>query len=149
MMRLIYNNLAALWATLALLTGISCWFAVVEPTVPAGSAPVAETWTLPKIPESQSRKSLDIVSSRNLWGVVVAANAPKEPAWTIQGIARTSTTERFVLMSVEGKPAEILKVGDLLPDGTKIVQIDSDRFLVETPDKKKIAFGIYKNETKK
>jgi hypothetical protein len=148
MMRFIHSNLLALWATLALITGISCWFAVAEPTAPTAAAPAAETWALPKLPENQSRKSMDAINARNLWGIVVAANVPKEPAWTIQGIAR-SGTERFVLMSVEGKPVEILKAGDLLPDGTKIVQIDNDRFLVETPDKKKIAFGIYKNEPKK
>jgi len=148
MMRFIHTNLVALWATLALITAIICWFAVAEPSAPAAVAPVAETWALPKLPENQSSKSLNAINARNLWGIVTANAAPKEPAWTIQGIARTGI-ERFVLMSVEGKPVEILKVGDLLPDGTKIVQIDNDRFLVETPDKKKIAFGIYKNEPQK
>ncbi len=147
MIRFIYSNLVALWATLALITAVICWFAVAEPSVPTAAALTPETWTLPKLPENQSRKSLDAINARNIWGIV-AANAPKEPVWTIQGIAR-SGNERFVLMSIEGKPVEILKVGDLLPDGTKIVQIDNDRFLVETADKKKIAFGIYKNETQK
>lgn len=148
MMRFIHSNLVALWATLALITAIVCWFAVAEPSAPAAVAPAAETWALPKLPENQSRKSLDAINARNLWGIVAANAAPKEPVWTIQGIAR-SGNERFVLMSIEGKPVEILKAGDLLPDGTKIVQIDDDRFLVETADKKKIAFGIYKNETQK
>ena len=60
------------------------------------------------------------------------------------GIAR-SGAERFILLAFEGKPVEMLKAGDALPDGAKIVQIEKDRFFVMTPDKKKLAFGIYKH----
>jgi hypothetical protein len=146
-MRFVYSNLLPLWTTLALIVAISCWFAVTEPSAAHGSTPAAAAWALPKLPENQGRKSLDAINARNLWGVA-AANAPKEPNWNIQGIGRTGV-DRFVLMALEGKPVEILKVGDLLPDGTKIVQIENDRFLVETSDKKKIAFGIYKNDPQK
>lgn len=107
-----------------------------------------QTWELPKLPENQSRKSMETINARNLWGVAVASNMPPEPKWSIQGIAR-SGNERFVLLAYEGKPVEILKVGDSLPDGTRVVQIENDRFLVESSDKKKIAFGIYKNEPHK
>lgn len=148
MMRFIHSNLLALWLTLALLAAVICWFAVAEPAMPQAAASGPETWVLPKLPENQSRKSQDAINVRNLWGIVVASNVPPPPSWNIQGIARTGN-ERFVLLAYEGKPVEILKVGDSLPDGAKIVQIDNDRFLVLTADKKKLAFGIYKNETQK
>ena len=148
MMRFIHSNLLALWLTLAALAAVICWFAVAEPVAPQAAAPAPEAWALPKLPENQSRKSMDAINVRNLWGIVVASNAPPPPAWNIQGIARTGN-ERFVLLAYEGKPVEILKVGDSLPDGAKIVQIDNDRFLVLTAEKKKLAFGIYKNETQK
>jgi hypothetical protein len=148
MMRFIHSNLLTLWGTLALLAAVICWFGVGAPAVPPATVPTPEIWALPKLPDSQSRKSMDAISARNLWGIVVASNVPPPPVWNIQGIAR-SGNDRFVLLAYEGKPVEILKVGDSLPDGAKIVQIDNDRFLVQTADKKKLAFGIYKNETQK
>ena len=149
MMRFVHNNLLALWLALALLAGATCWFGTRTPTPPAASIAATETWALVKLPDNQSRKSMDAISARNLWGIVNAANAaPPPPVWNIQGIARTGN-DRFVLLAFEGKPVEILKVGDSLPDGAKIVQIDNDRFLVQTADRKKLAFGIYKNETQK
>lgn len=148
MMRFVHSNLLALWCTLALLAAVICWFDVGIPAAPTAASQAPEAWALPKLPENQSRKSMDAIGARNLWGIVIASNAPPPPVWNIQGIARTGN-ERFVLLAYEGKPVEILKVGDSLPDGAKIVQIDNDRFLVQTADKKKLAFGIYKNETQK
>ncbi len=52
-------------------------------------------------------------------------------------------------MSYENKPITQLKVGDALPDSMTIAQIEDDRFFVMTADKKKIAFGMYKNEPTK
>lgn len=148
MMRFIHSNLLALWLTLAALTAAICWFGVPAPTAPQAAPVAAEAWSLAKLPDNQSRRAMDAISARNLWGVVTAANAAPAPVWNIQGIAR-SGNERFVLLAFEGKPVEILRVGDSLPDGAKIVQIDNDRFLVQTADKKKLAFGIYKNELPK
>ena len=148
MMRFIHSNLVALWLTVAAIAAAICWFGVSAPTVPQGSAAAPDAWNLPKLPEVQSRRAMDAISARNLWGIVVASNAPPPPVWNIQGIAR-SGSDRFVLLAFEGKPVEILKVGDSLPDGAKIVQIDNDRFFVQTADKKKLAFGIYKNEIQK
>lgn len=149
MMRFIHSNLLALWLTLAVLAAAICWFAAGTPAAPTTATQTAEAWALPKMRESQSRKSMDSIGARNLWGIVAApVNVVKEPVWTIQGIARNGN-DRFVLLAYEGKPVEILKVGDSLPDGAKIVQIDNDRFLVQTASKKKLAFGIYKNEPQK
>lgn len=146
-MRFIHDNLYPLVAALVLIAATSIWFGTPEPLPPKPLTPVTEPWSLPALAEQNSKKSIDAINARNLWGVV-AENATKEPAWQILGIAR-SGSDRFILLALEGKPVEMLKVGDALPDGVKIVQIEKDRFFVMTPDKKKIAFGIYKNDPAK
>lgn len=147
-MRFIHDNLYPLIAALIFIAAISCWFGTSVPTSPNTLPPVVEPWNLPKLAEHDSRKSIDAINTRNLWGIIVAADVPKEPEWHVLGIVRRSA-ERFVLLAFEGKPVEMLKVGDALPDGVKIVQIENDRFFVMTPDKKKLAFGIYKHEPAK
>lgn len=146
-MRFVHDNLYPLFATLAITAAVVCWFGASEPALPKAQPPVAEPWSLPKLAEHDSKKSIETINARNLWGVV-AADTPKEPEWHVLGIAR-SGAERFILLAYEGKPVEMLKVGDALPDGVKIVQIEKDRFFVMTPDKKKLAFGIYKHDQAK
>ncbi|PJC21864.1 MAG: hypothetical protein CO065_02055 [Comamonadaceae bacterium CG_4_9_14_0_8_um_filter_57_21] len=148
-MRFIHDNLYPLMAALVLIAATSIWFATPLPAPPQPQAPVSEPWNLPKLAEHDSKKSTDAINARNLWGVVgTAADAIKEPEWHILGIAR-SGADRFILLAFDGKPVEMLKAGDTLPDGIKIVQIEKDRFFVMTPDKKKLAFGIYKNDPAK
>lgn len=146
-MRFIDDNLLPLWLAVALIAAASCWFGLPAPTPGKLAPPVNDAWLMPTMPETQTKKSVDAITVRNLWGIV-PANLPLPPVWAIQGIAR-SGADRFILLAFEGKPAEILKVGDLLPDGTKIVQIENDRFFVLNAEKKKVAFGIYKNESPK
>ena len=146
-MRFIHDNLYSLIAALILIAATTCWFGIPEPATPKLTPPVAEPWSLPKLAEHDSKKSIDTINARNLWGIV-AADAPKEPEWHVLGIAR-NMVDRFILLAYEGKPVEMLKVGDMLPDGAKIVQIETDRFFVMTPEKKKLAFGIYKNDPAK
>lgn len=148
-MRFVHDNLYPLFATLAITAAVIAWFAVPEPAQPKIQPPAAEQWELPQTTGHDSKKSIDAINARNLWGsVVVGAAAAKEPEWHILGIARNGI-DRFVMLSVEGKPAEILRTGDALPDGLKIVEIENDRFFVLSANKKKIAFGIYKNDQAK
>lgn len=146
-MRFIHDNLYPLCATLVTVATVVCWFGAPVPALPQAQSQVIEPWSLPKAAEHDSKKSIDTINARNLWGIV-AADAPKEPEWHVLGIAR-SGAGRFILLTIDGKPVEMLKVGDTLPDGAKIVQIENDRFFVMTPDKKKLAFGIYKNDQAK
>lgn len=146
-MRFVHDNLYPLFATLAIMAAVICWFGTPAPALPQAPPQLVEPWSLPQRAEHDSKKSIDTISARNLWGIV-AADAPKEPEWHVLGIAR-SGADQFILLAYEGKPVEMLKVGDALPDGAKIVQIEKDRFFVMTPDKKKLAFGIYKHDTTK
>ncbi len=146
-MRFIHDNLFPLVAALILVAATSCWFGTAEPVTPRAPTSVVEPWNLPKPAERESKKSIEAINTRNLWGIV-AADAIKEPEWHVLGIAR-SGADRFILLAYDGKPIEMLKTGDALPDGAKIVQIENDRFFVMTAEKKKLAFGIYKNEPAK
>lgn len=145
-MRFVHTNLVPLLVTLALLATAVVWFSVPEPVAPNPPPKVADAWRLPAPADRNATKSLEAIAARNLWGTIVVSTTPKEPEWRVQGIA-SNGSESFVLIAFEGKPIEILKIGDALPDGTKIVQIEKNRFFVLTPDKKKVAFGIYKNVT--
>lgn len=146
-MRFIQDNLYPLIAALILVAAATCWFGTSAPISPKARPPVAETWNLPKPAENDSNKFIEAINARNLWGIV-AAVAPKKPEWHILGIAR-SGSDRFILLAYDGKPVEMLKVGDTLPDDSKIVQIEKDQFFIMTPDKKKLAFGIYKHDQAK
>ena len=143
-MRFIDNYLYPLLAALAAVIVTTCWLATPEPQAPALLPARAETWSLPLLTEHDSKKSIEAITARTLWGAVADAAAAKTPEWNIQGIAR-SGADRFVMLAYEGKPLEMLKVGDALPDGAVIVRIETDRFFVRTTDQKEIAFGMYKN----
>jgi hypothetical protein len=146
-MRFIHDNLYPLFAAMALIAAVTIWFAADIPSPPQARPTAAEVWAMPKQVELDFKKSTEAINTRNLWGIVAAATV-KPPEWRVQGIASTGT-ERFILLAYEGKPAEMLKVGDALPDGAKIVEIEKDRFFIMTPDKQKVAFGMYKNEPAK
>ena len=149
-MRFVNDHLYPLFAALLLVAGISAWFALPTPQQPKTITPAAESWQLPLPEPRNSAQSQQAITERNLWGAAQdpASAAPPAPIWSVMGIARNGA-ERFVLMAYEGKPIVQLKVGDTLPDGMKIAQIEDDRFFVLTADKKKIVFGLYKNDTTK
>jgi hypothetical protein len=147
-MRFIHDNLYPLFAALIFIAAVTCWFGTSVPAISKAPPLVAEPWNQPKMAARDSKKSIDAINTRNLWGVVVVTDIPKEPEWHVLGIARNGA-DRFILLAYEGKPVEMLKVGDALPDGLKIVQIEEDRFFVMTPNKKKLAFGIYKHDSAK
>ena len=146
-LRFFNDNLYPLFFTAAFVVAVACWFGTQLPQQTAAYVAPIEKWSMPQLEERNSVKQIATIKDRNLWNTVVA-DTPKAPEWRVVGIAATGA-ERFILLSYEGKPVATLKVGDALPDETKIVQIEKDRFFVMTPDKQKIAFGMYKNEPAK
>ena len=146
-MRFIQDNLYPLLAAWLLVAAVSCWFAIELPRPVMSRTAPAEIWSLPKTVELDVKKASDVISARNLWGIV-SVNAAKPPEWRVQGIA-SNGVESFVMLAYEGKPFELLKTGDALPDGQKILQIEKDRFFILTANKQKIAFGMYKNDSGK
>lgn len=149
-MRFINDNLYPIFGALLLVIVISCWFALPDPAQPKTLAIAAEPWSLPTQATRDSSKAIQNITSSKLWGTSAAdaADAPPAPKWNVIGIARNGA-DHFILLANEGQPIATLRVGDSLPDGMKIAQIDDDRFFVTTADKKKIVFGIYKNDPTK
>jgi len=143
-MRFIHDNLYSLFAAMVFVIATSSWFAAPGPATTTAIAPPEAAWSLPQIAQRDGHKALETIAARNLFGTALA-EAPKEPEWRVLGIAM-SGAERFVLLSYEGKPVATLKIGDVLPDGSKIVQITRDRFFVMTADNKKLAYGIYQHD---
>lgn len=147
-LRFIHEHLAPLAATLVLLMAVSCWFGTTLPVHNPPALPAAQPWQLPSLTQHDIQKSIATINARNLWGIVATANVVKPPEWSVVGIA-TAGAERFVWLAYEGKPLTTLKIGDTLPDETTIVQIEKDRFFVMTKDKKKLSYGLYKNDQAK
>lgn len=110
-----------------------------------GFKPVEETWDMPKSqPIVLDSKVIDAIASRNLWGEVQAAK-PDEPPdihWRFVGIGG-SEKERAVLIQYLNKPVQILKVGDILPGGAKIMKIGEDRLCLLINGKRR-ALEIYR-----
>jgi len=143
-MRYIHDNLYSICAALILVIAATCWYGTSTPILPKVRPSVTEAWDQPSPTDNDGKKFIEIINARNLWGIA-AVVAPIVPEWHILGIVRNGA-ERFILLAYEGKPVETLSVGDTLPDGLKIVKIENDRFIIMTPDKKKLAFGIYKHD---
>ena len=145
-MRLVYNHLL-LFTLLAILAGaILLWFGSPPPATPKKILLQEEPWELPKIVSQNGNKLGEAIIARNLWGVVVAG--AKDPEWNVTGIIKNGK-ERYIMISFDGRPIEILKVGDALPDGAKIARIEDAQFFIMTEDKKNLAFSLYKHDKSK
>lgn len=145
-MRLIYNHLL-LFTLLAILAGaVLFWFGSPLPATPKKIPLQAEPWELPKIASQNGNKLGEAIIAHNLWGGAVAGT--KDPEWNVTGIIKNGK-ERYIMVSLEGRPIEILKVGDTLPDGAQITRIEDAQFFILTEDKKKLAFGLYKHDKSK
>jgi hypothetical protein len=142
-MQLLIDNLKLFLAVAIALIVLSSWFGTSAPLPPSVPAPLPDTWQLPALPEGNHAKSIETITARNLWGETKAETATV-PEWKIMGVAMAGKT-RLLLIAQEGQPIETLKIGDKLPDGAKITAIEKDRYLVLTPDNKKLTIGISKN----
>ncbi|MDP2199695.1 MAG: type II secretion system protein N [Sulfurimicrobium sp.] len=143
-MNLISNNIVI---ALLLALGVAAgwiWKAIPEPKVPGSAAVAAEQWELPAEAEGDLKQSATVITERNLWGTVVAAkDMPlNDPEWRFAGVVRNGE-EYYVLISIDNKPAEIRKIGDTLPGGSKILKISEDRICILIEGKRR-ALGIYR-----
>jgi hypothetical protein len=147
-LRFIHEHLAPLAAILTLLVVVCCWFGTTLPVHTPPAPPATPPWQLPSLAQQDIQKSITTINARNLWGILATTEVAKPPEWKVVGIA-TAGAERFVWLAYEGKPLTTLKIGDTLPDETTVVQIEKDRFFVMTKDKKKLTYGLYKNDPSK
>ncbi len=94
------------------------------PTLPPPPVPVDPAPALAKLSQS------------TLWGPLaprpaLGGDAPPPPKWSLTGFFETAG-RRFVIVSFEQQqlPAQQLKQGDRLPDGSRIERIEPDRVRV-------------------
>lgn len=115
-----------------------------EPAVVAESLP-AETITLPARSTSDPARLVASLEAIDLWGLgraayqrkasgisagaTAEAQAPAPVRWRLTG-TYSRGAEAFVLVSLDGRPAEPLRVGDSLPGGARILEIGQDRICI-------------------
>ena len=126
--------------TLLLITvaaGVS-WWLVPDPQSAFKEQTETDAWTLPAITRERPEKSVASISGANLWGTVDAATqAPlNEPEWRFAGVT-VNGSEKFVMISIENQPLQMLKAGDLLPGGATIVKINEDHLCLSIKGKKR------------
>lgn len=138
------NRIAGATILLAAIAAGAMWQRIPEPPAPRLSAAAAEPWVLPQPRRDKPEKAVAAITERNLWGTVIPAAqiSLNEPEWRIVGVIR-SGPERHVLISIDNKPTELLKVGDKLPGGSPILTIGDDQLCVLVNGKKR-ALRIYR-----
>lgn len=127
----ISNNIIILLLVAAGVAAGWIWKALPDPAAPRPAAATAEKWQLPTHAEPDHKKNAEAIVARNLWGAVVKAqDVPlNDPEWRFAGVFRNGP-ERYVLISIDKKPAEMRKEGDTLPGGSKILKISEDNLCV-------------------
>jgi hypothetical protein len=134
------RRLAAVAAVIGVLA-IGGWriFSAAVPSEAAGA--IGDAWDLPGRNDIAGDKLLEGLLSVDPWGLGsgvykrAAAGVVGEPAaaaprrWSIKGMLQEGSS-RFVLVSIDDKPAEPLGVGQTLPSGEKILQIEPDRLCI-------------------
>ena len=130
-MYFISNNIIVI---LLLVLGVAAgwiWHMLPEPTAPGQLPLAAEKWVMPAEVEPDFEEAVDTIATRNVWGTVVAAKdiSLNDPEWRIAGVIMNDP-EKFVLIKKDAEPAELLKVGDTLPGGSKILKISEDSLCI-------------------
>jgi hypothetical protein len=126
-MEFILTHLSRLTVLLiAVAAGVSWWLAPAPQPAPKTQTG-ADAWSLPGITPQKPEKFVATISGTNLWGTIEAATqAPlNEPEWRFAGVT-VNGSEKFVMVSIENQPPQLLKAGDLLPGGATIVRINED-----------------------
>lgn len=121
------------WLVLALVGGAALWFALPEQRVATALATKpADRWALPEIPRWQLPLSAPaLIAGSPIWGgaptraEAAEAAVPPDPRWRLAGVLGASNERRLLVSFMDaGKPPSLLRVGDQLPSGHRIVRID-------------------------
>jgi len=138
-MSAVYRHFGLFAVVLGAVLFMGVWFASPDAASPAAMPPIKDSWNLSTDNDRDREQLKTALSSRNLWGASKLA-ARRHP-WRVTGIV-SQGKERYVMVNYEDRPVAMLKEGDNLPDGAKITHIGRGRFLVLTPDNKKISYGL-------
>ncbi len=138
-MQTIIDHLGKITALLMMLASALLWWLAPSPQAPPPTPSREDSWILPVVPRSNPAKSVAAIVATNLWGGTVqkAAEAPLiDPEWRFSGVTANGP-EKLVMITVEGQALQILKAGDQLPGGAKILQINNDHLCLSIKGKKR------------
>ncbi len=124
---------------LPLLAGWIAWGTSPDLPVTKAMRSSEEPWTLARLPAPDLKKAYDYLSTASIWGKVevVKKDEPQtDPAWRFLA-AMVSGSEKYVVIDVEKQPNRQLKVGDTLPGGAKIHEINQGSVCVIVNGKKR------------
>lgn len=127
--------------------GILQWMIIPAPQLPPPARQPEAGWQLPAEQKTQPQKALELLRTAELWGKVpeVAAEAaPAEPRWRFVAVTIRGR-ERYVLIEIEGQPQQQLKIGDTVPGGSKILDIEGTALYLLVNGKKR-KLDIYPHE---
>jgi hypothetical protein len=110
-----------------------------RPTPPKGD----DAWILPQVAPAQPQKAIEALNRTDPWGKAEgAAAAAGPPRWRIVGIVGRAE-QRTLLISVDGQGEKQLKVGDTLPDDTRIAAIGPFSLELQKADGTKRSLAVY------
>lgn len=127
------------WAGLALGLGVLLWVALPDQRVAAAlAARPADRWSLAEIPRWQLPLSAPaLIAGAPMWGAAptkveaVEAVAGPDPRWRLAGVLGASNERRVLVSYMDpAKPPSLMRVGEQLPSGHRIVRIDERQVCV-------------------
>lgn len=118
---------------------------LVPPPAPIRAVRLADDpWKIQQPFEFDVKEALATLKNASLWGKlaeIAPAAPPSDPKWQFLGaIARGQ--ERQVIVAIDNQPEQRLVPGDILPDGSQILGIESD-YLCLLVDGQKRSRAIY------
>lgn len=137
-MEFILSHISRLTAFLLAAVACTSWWLAPGPQ-PVPTAQIqADAWTLPAMAPQKPERFVAAINGANLWGAVQAAvqASLNDPEWRIAGVA-VSGTEKLVMVSVGSQPLQLMKTGDALPGGARILRVDDNHLCLSINGKKR------------
>lgn len=120
--------------------GILLWIIIPAPQLPPPARQPEAAWQLPGGGKPEPRQALELLQKAELWGKETEKEAQKsamtDPPWRFVGVIAHGA-ERYVLIKIEGQPQQQLKVGDSVPGGSKILDIEGTTLCLLVNGKKR------------
>lgn len=135
------------WAVLAcLLVASAAWMLTSVPELPPERD--HDAWRLPALPGAAAKESWAALAERNIWGATetpaqgaatqaVPARPLTPPDWRILAAVVTAK-ERVVVVRIGAEYPQELRIGDALPGGAIIREIEPDRLVVQIDGRRRI-----------
>lgn len=125
---------------LVLAASAAAWLLAPVPILSESGPVAAEAWTIPPIQRRDPQKWNAAFIQHDLWGggssdpgglvsggaANAATAAATHAVWHLMGVV-VDGSDVFALISAGDQPSKPYRVGDLTPDGGKVLRIEEDR----------------------